>query len=78
MNNRKLGDNIVGTIDVGDVPRLPRNLWEATHMMKNSDIANQLFGEDFVDHFVRTREWEWKEFQTSVTNWELERYSEII
>jgi glutamine synthetase len=58
--------------------RLPRNLWEATRRMADSAIARELFGEAFVDHFVRTREWEWRQFQDSVTSWELQRYFEII
>jgi glutamine synthetase len=57
---------------------LPRNLDEATRAMKQSDIARELFGEAFVDHFVRTREWEWRQFARVVTDWELKRYFEII
>lgn len=58
--------------------RLPRNLQDATQRMKESKIARELFGDSFIDHFVKTREWEWKQFQDSVTNWELQRYFEII
>jgi glutamine synthetase len=57
---------------------LPKNLWDATQAMKNSDIPKQLFGEEFVNHFVATREWEWREFSKAVTDWETKRYFEII
>ncbi|MDX2247291.1 MAG: glutamine synthetase family protein [Bacteroidia bacterium] len=57
---------------------LPRNLSEATQAMKNSEIAGELLGEAFWDHFVRTREWEWREFSKAVTDWEMKRYFEII
>ena len=57
---------------------LPRNLWEATQNMKHSPLAKELFGEGFVDHFVRTREWEWRQFGQAVTDWEWKRYFEII
>jgi glutamine synthetase len=57
---------------------LPRNLWEATQAMKSSPLARELFGEAFTDHFVRTREWEWRQFGRVVTDWELRRYLEII
>jgi glutamine synthetase len=57
---------------------LPGNLWEATQMMKESPIAVELFGKDFTDHFIRTREWEWRQFGHAVTDWELRRYFEII
>jgi glutamine synthetase len=59
-------------------PRLPRNLNEATEKLAESKIARELFGEAFVDHFVRTRQWEWRQFQDSVTDWELKRYFEIV
>ncbi|MEP7376266.1 MAG: glutamine synthetase family protein [Chitinophagaceae bacterium] len=57
---------------------LPKNLWEATQAMKESTIAKELFGENFVNHFTGTREWEWRQFSKVVTDWELKRYFEII
>jgi len=57
---------------------LPTNLNEAAQQMKNSDIAKKLFGNDFVDHFTKTRDWEWKQFSKQITDWELKRYMEII
>ncbi|MBS1914943.1 MAG: glutamine synthetase [Bacteroidetes bacterium] len=57
---------------------LPGNLWSATQAMKSSDIAQELFGKDFVEHFTGTREWEWRQFSKVVTDWELKRYLEII
>jgi len=67
-----------GYVNVDRSKLLPRNLWEATQAMKGSSIAKELFGETFVDHFAATREWEWRQFQKSITNWEIERYFEII
>lgn len=58
--------------------RLPATLIDATEKMKSSPIASELFGEKFVDHFVRTREWEWRQHLKVVTDWELKRYFEII
>lgn len=57
---------------------LPKNLWDATQQMKNSDLPKELFGEDFVNHFVSSREWEWREFSKAVTDWETKRYFEVI
>jgi len=57
---------------------LPTNLWDASQKMKNSKIAVALFGKEFVDHFTKTREWEWKQFSAEVTDWETKRYFEII
>tara|TARA_R110000868_G_scaffold1211_1_gene9276 strand:- start:46654 stop:48012 length:1359 start_codon:yes stop_codon:yes gene_type:complete len=57
---------------------LPENLHKATTAMKESNIAKELFGEAFVDHFVKTREWEWRQYKPNQKNWELKRYFEII
>ncbi len=60
------------------VERLPRNLRSATERMAASPIARELFGDGFVDHFCATREWEWRQFEDAVTDWETRRYFEII
>ena len=58
--------------------RFPKNLHDATVAMRDSKIANELFGEKFVQHFTQTREWEWRQFAKVVTDWEMKRYLEII
>lgn len=57
---------------------LAKSLGEATAIMKNSEIANELFGEEFTNHFIQTREWEWNEHLKAITDWEFKRYFEII
>ena len=57
---------------------LPRTLWEAAQRLKASQPARALFGDAFVDHYAATREWEEREFRKAITDWELERYFEII
>ncbi|MES2118732.1 MAG: glutamine synthetase family protein [Pseudomonadota bacterium] len=59
------------------VERLPRTLAEATAAMERSPLARELFGEEFVRHFVETRQWEIARFNESVTDWELARYLEL-
>lgn len=54
------------------------NLGEAAALFRKSDIAKRWFGERWVDHYASTREWEWREYQKAVTDWELRRYFEII
>jgi len=61
-----------------NVPRAPRSLIETTRIFRNSALARDWFGDDFVDHFAATREWEWRQWQDAVTDWELKRYFEII
>ena len=58
--------------------RLPGSLWDACQVTKNSDVAKELFGEAFVKHFAFSREWECKQFAKAVTNWEFQRYFEVI
>jgi glutamine synthetase len=57
---------------------LPRTLWEAAQRLKASEMAREWFGEEFVDHFAASREWEEREFRRHITDWELARYFEII
>jgi len=61
-----------------NIPRAPRTLIETTRAFKNSEAARDWFGDDFVDHFAATREWEWRQWLDGVTDWELKRYFEII
>ncbi|MBO6621087.1 MAG: glutamine synthetase [Balneola sp.] len=63
--------------NIGTEP-LATNLHKATKAMKESNIAKELFGETFTDHFIRTREWEWKQYDPQQANWELKRYFEIV
>jgi len=57
---------------------LPRNLAEATERFESSELAQSLFGAEFVAHFAATRRWEWRQYSKAVTDWELARYFEII
>jgi glutamine synthetase len=56
---------------------LPASLREATDLMKSSEVAKELFGEGFVDHYTKSREWEWKQAAKAITDWELKRYFEL-
>jgi glutamine synthetase len=58
--------------------RIPVNLFDATIAMKNSPLANELFGEAFTSHFAATRLLEWQRFMQHVSDWEIRRYFEII
>jgi glutamine synthetase len=61
-----------------DIPRAPRTLIETTRIFRQSKLARDWFGDEFVDHFAATREWEWRQWLDAVTDWELKRYFEII
>lgn len=56
---------------------LAPNLVEATAQMRSSELPPQLLGKGFVDHFLKTRDWEWQQYQKAVTDWERKRYFEL-
>ncbi len=57
---------------------LPVTLWDAAQKFKQSSVAREIFGDVFVEHFSASREWEEREFRKHVTDWEMDRYFEII
>ncbi len=61
-----------------DEMQLPRTLMDAAGRLKASKPARALFGDAFVDHYAATRDWEEREFRKAITDWELDRYMEII
>jgi glutamine synthetase len=65
----------------GKFPRalqLPATLSDAAGRLRKSTAARDIFGESFVDHYAYTREWEDAEQRKAVTDWQLQRYFEII
>lgn len=63
---------------VAELAQLPRTLRAANDALAKSERARQLLGEGFIDHYVRTRDWEVRQYEKAVTDWELERYFESI
>lgn len=62
----------------GDAPALPRTLGEAAGLFRESRVAREWLGADFVEHYANTREWEVRQFEKAVTDWELARYFESV
>ena len=70
------------------LPALPTTLESALALLQNSKAAPEILGEAFVDHYIRTRDWECRQYkqssdeqdkhQRSVSEWELRRYFELI
>ena len=57
---------------------LPGSLADAASRLRGSEMARDYLGDAFVEHFAATREWEEREFRSHVSDWELQRYFEII
>ncbi len=58
--------------------QFPTNLRTASERFVASTAARELFGDVFVEHFAITREWECREYDRHINDWQLERYFEII
>lgn len=65
--------------DVTNNERLSRTLQEATQVMDKKDsVARKVLGDEFVNHYVSTRNHEWNLWQNAVTDYELKRYMELV
>jgi len=82
-------EETIGTAYSLKVPKeleVPRNLEESSELFRMSESARSLFGDAFVNHFSNTRKWEHDQFlknssamkTDNISQWELERYFEII
>lgn len=61
-----------------DKQKLSWTLRQAAARLRSSKAAADLFGQAFVEHYATTREWEEDAFRKAITDWEMERYFEII
>ena len=52
---------------------VPKTLREATETMKGSKMLRAAFGDEVIDHYVHTAEWEQFEYDRRITDWELKR-----
>lgn len=80
-NKAKLQPMVKGSAYDQNFPeelQLPRTLWQAAQKLKASTMARQHFGDEFVDHFAASREWEEREYRKHISKWEMNRYFEII
>ncbi len=74
----KLPPPTVNAYEGSAAPALPRSLKEAAALFRQSEVAAKWLGEAFVDHYARTRDWEVRQYEKAVTDWELARYFESI
>ena len=68
------GDATAGS----DALALPLTLDAAVQKLRESTAAREILGDAFVDHYIRTRDWECREYNRSVGEWELRRYFEGV
>jgi glutamine synthetase len=66
--------------------QLPSSISSAADELENDKLLTDVLGEVFVDYWLHSRRWEWLMFHTgggdaeatSVTDWELNRYFELV
>ena len=56
----------------------PSNLRDAYKNLEKSAAAKEWFGEEFVHHYAVTREWEVRQYEKEINDWQMKRYFEII
>ena len=74
----KLPPEVSGEASAEGPDKLPTTLKDANAALAASRPARQILGADFVDHYVRSRDWEVRSYERAVTDWELERYFEAV
>jgi glutamine synthetase len=55
------------------MPEIPKTLRAATESLTKSKMLRAALGDDVVDHYVNTAEWEQFEYDRRITDWELHR-----
>jgi len=69
-----LEDAYVGDAYHGDNLReIPKTLSEAIETLRGSKMLRSAFGDNVVDHYLRTAEWEQSEYDRNVTDFEVHR-----
>ncbi len=53
---------------------LPSSLKEALEEAKSSELVREVLGEHIFEKFIESKEREWKEYSTFVSEWEKQRY----
>jgi glutamine synthetase len=65
-----LEDEYIGNAYLSDKPSVPRSLREARDLFGASELANQTFGADVVEHYCNMARVELDAFDATVTDWE--------
>lgn len=59
------------------ITALPRDLEEAVHEFRNSELMAQVLGEEVFAYVLRNKEHEWEEYNRQITRFELSRFLQI-
>ena len=56
-----------------DIREIPHTLREAAALLSGSQMLRAAFGDDVIDHYTRSAEWEQEEYDRRITDWEVAR-----
>lgn len=56
---------------------VPQSLEEAVGLLERSEVAREMLGEDFVQHYVLMKRFEAEKYRQQVSEWEIRRYVEM-
>jgi len=56
------------------IEHLPRNLSEALAELEKDEVIKSALGEAFIERYIRAKKAEWKDYETQVSQWEMEKY----
>ena len=67
---------LLGTeeMDALGIEKLPSNLGEAIRAMEDDPFVRRVLGQSVYEKYLQAKKQEWKEYQTAVTGWEIDRY----
>ena len=60
------------------LPRLPSSLYEAVTIAENSELLHRCLGDQAIESFCRNKYLEWDEFNRTVTDFETDRYLDVL
>jgi glutamine synthetase len=61
----------------GQFASVPQSLEEALDLLGTSDVAREMLGDDFVQHYVLMKRFEAEKYRQQVSEWEVRRYAEM-
>ena len=56
-----------------NLPEVSKTLRAASLALKNSSMLRSAFGDEVIEHYVHTADWEQFEYDRRITDWELQR-----
>lgn len=71
--NLELDPPMSGDVYQGESNSIPQTLRDARDSLKASSMLREAFGDEVVEHYARTAEWELEEFERIVTDYEVAR-----